>query len=113
MRGLKEYEKAVNEINPTNPEEKQYILLYTDIGYENSDEEFPLRWEAVSGRTNAYENIKINAPIIDIDKSLVLVETVAFKDSLTVRQFVEYLKNANIIDDSTFDVNDYSGSDYL
>lgn len=110
---IKDYEKAVNEINPTNPEEKQYILLYTDIGYENSDEEFPLRWEAVSGRTNAYENIKINAPIIDIDKSLVLVETVAFKDSLTVRQFVEYLKNANIIDDSTFDINDYSGSDYL
>ena len=42
-----------------------------------------------------------------------LVETVAFKDSLTVRQFIEYLKNANIIDDSTFDINDYSGSDYL
>ena len=110
---IRDNDRVANEINPSDPEEKQYILLYTDIGYENSDEEFPLRWEAVSGRTNAYENIKINAPIIDIDKSLVLVETVAFKDSLTVRQFVEYLKNANIIDDSTFDVNDYSGSDYL
>ena len=110
---IRDNDRVANEISPTDPEEKQYIILYTDLGYENADEEFPLRWEAVSGRTNAYENIKINAPIIDIDKSLVLVETVAFKDSLTVRQFVEYLKNANIIDDSTFDINDYSGSDYL
>lgn len=110
---IKEYEKVINEINPVDPEDKQYIMLYTDLGYENPDEEFPLRWEAVTGRTQAYENIKSNAPVIDIDKSLVLVETVAFKDSLTVRQFVEYLKNSNIIDDETFDINDYVGGEYI
>lgn len=110
---IKEYEKVINEINPVDPEDKQYIMLYTDLGYENPDEEFPLRWEAVTGRSQAYENIKSNAPVIDIDKSLVLVETVAFKDSLTVRQFVEYLKNSNIIDDETFDINDYVGGEYI
>jgi hypothetical protein len=110
---IKEYEKVLNEINPTDPEQRQYIMLYTDLGYENDEEEFPLRWEAVSGRSQAYENIKVNAPVIDIDKSLVLVETVAFKDSLTVRQFIDYMKNGGFIKDETFDINDFSGSDYI
>lgn len=73
---VREYEKVLNEINPEDPELKQYIILYTDLGFENGGDEIPLRWEAVQGRTNAYENIKINAPVIDIDKSYVLVETV-------------------------------------
>ena len=110
---IKEYEKVINSINPTNPEEKQYIMLYTDLGYEDGDEEFPLRWEAVTGRSQAYENIKINASVIDIDKSLVLVETVAFKDSFSVRQFIEYMKNGGFIKDESFDINDFSGSDYI
>ena len=110
---VRDHEKVANEIAPTDPEQKQYIMLYTDLGYEDDDVEFPLRWEAVSGRSVAYENIKINAPVIDIDKSLVLVETVAFKDCLTVRQFVDYLKNGNLIDDESFDINDYTGSEYI
>lgn len=110
---VREYEKVLKEIEPDNPEEKQYILLYTDLCYEDDEVEYPFRWEAVTGRTNAYENIKINAPVIDLDKSLVLVETVAFKDCLTVRQFVDYLKNANLIEDDTFSTEDYSSSDYI
>lgn len=109
---IKEYSKVINEIAPEDPEQKQYILLYTDIGYENSDEEFPLRWEAVQGRTNAYNSIKSNISVIDIDKSLVLVETVSFKDSLSVRQFVNYLKNANMVDDD-LDIDQFTGSDYI
>ena len=113
---IKDHEKVIKEINPTNPEEREYILLYTDLGYEESEGnegEFPLRWEAVTGRTAAYENIKLNAAVIDIDKSLVIVETVSLKDSLTVRQFVDYMKNSNLIKDETFDINDYSGSVYI
>ena len=110
---VREYEKVLKEIEPDNPEEKQYILLYTDLCYEDDEVEYPFRWEAVIGRTNAYENIKINAPVIDLDKSLVLVETVAFKDCLTVRQFVDYLKNANLIEDDTFSTEDYASSDYI
>lgn len=109
---IKEYAKVINEIAPEDPEKKQYIILYTDLGYENSDEEFPLRWEAVQGRKTAYETIKANASIIDIDKSIVLAETVAFKDSLTVREFVNYLKNSDYIEDDSFDINDFS-SEYI
>ena len=110
---IKEYSKVIKEIAPEDPEQKQYILLYTDIGYQDNDEEFPLRWEASQGRKSTYENIKANASVIDIDKSLVLVETVALKDSLTVREFVNYLKNAELIDEDDFDIDQFSGSEYI
>ena len=109
---VREYEKVLNEINPEDPELKQYIMLYTDLGYEEDGDEFPLRWEAVQGRTKAYENIKVNAPVIDIDKSFVLVETVSFKESLSVRSFVEYLKNADMVEEDGFEIDSFSGSDY-
>ena len=91
-------------------------MLYTDLGFDEDNygsEEFPLRWEAVTGRTQAYENIKVNAPVIDIDRSIVLAESVAVKDALSVRQFMEYLKNSNIINDESFDINDYAGEYFL
>lgn len=110
---IKDIEKIQRDINPTNPEQKEYIMLYTDIGFENAEEEFPLRWESVVGRTTAYENIKLNAPVIDIDKSLILTETVPLKDALTVREFVNYLQNSDFVDDELFNINDYSGSEYI
>ena len=112
MFWVREYEKVLKEIEPDDPEQKQYVILYVDLTDEYSGEE-PMRWEAVTGRTNAYNNIKINAPVIDMDKSIVLVETVALKDSLSVKQFVDYLQNSNIINDESFNTDDYSGSDYI
>lgn len=110
---IREYSKVINEIAPTDPEEKQYIILYTDLGYEDGDTEFPLRWEATQGRKNAYENIKTNASIIDIDKSIVLVESVPIKDCLTVREFIKYLKNADMVPEDDFNIDEFSGSDYI
>lgn len=111
---VREYEKVSKEIAPDNPEQKLYVILYIDLGYENStNENFPLRWEGIQGRMNVYESIKINAPVIDIDKSLVLVDNVALKDALTVREFVNYLVNADIIDGQDFDINEFSGSEYI
>jgi hypothetical protein len=93
-------DSVVNEIAPDNPEEKQYIILYTDSSFdEYGDEEVPLKWESYIGRSNAFQAIKANLYYLDPDKSLVLVENVPLKDSLSVRQFVEYLKNADIIDE--------------
>ena len=111
---IKEYSKVISEIAPEDPEQKQYILLYTDLGYEDGSEEFPLRWEAVQGRTNAYESIKSNAPVIDIDKSIVIVENVAIKDCLSIRQFINYIKNADMVDKfDGFDIDTYQGSEYI
>lgn len=110
---IRDYDKVNKNVSPSDPETKEYIILYTDLGYEDQDEGFPLRWESVTGRMTCYENIKSNISVIDIDKSLVLVDTVAVKDSLTVREFIEYLQNADIVD-KEIDLEDISlGSEYL
>lgn len=110
---IKENKKVSSNLAPEDPEKKQYILLYTDLGYnENSDSEFPLRWESVVGRTNAYENIKANVSVIDIEKSIVLVDTVPVKDALNVQEFVKYLKNANLVEKDGFEIDDYL-SEYM
>lgn len=111
---IKEYSKVMNEIAPVDPEQKQYYILYTDLGYEDGEEQFPLRWEACHGRTNAYEAIKANANVIDVDKSIVIVESVAIKDCLTVREFVNYVQNADMVDKSDgFSMDDYENSEYI
>ena len=46
---IREYEKVLKEINPDDPEQRQYILLYSDLTDEDVEE--ACRWEAVSGRT--------------------------------------------------------------
>lgn len=96
---IKEYDKVIKELTPNSPEEKQYIALYTDLGYEESEESFPLRWEAQQGRTNIYECIRSNIGVIDLDKSIVCVDSVPLKDSLTVREFVSYVNNAGYINE--------------
>ena len=103
---IRDYENALDEIAPSDPEQKQYIVLYTDNDYDE-DNDIPLRWESYVGRDNAYQSIKINLPIIDFDKSIVLVDNVPLKDALTVRQFIEYLKNANIIPEDDVVLEDY------
>ena len=111
---IRSMEKVSKNISPDNPEQREYILLFVDLEYESEETEYPMRWEAVTGRTVAYETIKLNAPVIDIDKSLVLVDDVKISESLTVRQFMGYLKNGNLIENAEeFDINDFAGSEYV
>ena len=107
---IKEYANVSANINP-NSSDKQYIVLYTDLGYESDEEEFPLRWESYIGRNDTYESIKANLSVIDIDKSLVLVDNVPVKDALTVREFIKYLQNAEYVDKEEVDIDEYIGSD--
>lgn len=103
---VKKYEQVQQQINPTDPESREYILLYTEIEYTEAENELPLRWEAVVGRKQAYEAAKINAPLIDLDKSLVIVENVPVDKALTVREFIEYMHNAGYVNDD-FDITDF------
>lgn len=108
---VKEFDtKIQGNVNPVDPEKRQYIVLYMELGADPEDT--ILRWEAYEGRTNAIEALKINAPVIDIDRSIVITENVPFKDALSVRKFFNYLQNADIISgEEEFNINDYSGSD--
>lgn len=107
---VKEFDtKITDNVNPVDPEKRQYIVLYMELG-ANPDDTI-LRWEAYDGRTNTIEALKVNAPVIDIDKSIVITENVPFKEALSVRKFFNYLQNADIITEEEFDINDYSGSE--
>lgn len=103
---IKDYSKVVEEITPPDPEERQYIILYT---YSDQDGDQHL-WEAMSGRNTTYEWIRDNIDELGFnpDDSFVLVETVPYKDALSVTQFVEYIKNSGFVEsDDEFDIQNY------
>lgn len=109
---IKEDKNLSSSISPSDPELIEYVILFTDIGYESEDE--PFRWIKIQGRSRAYQSIKDNATMINIDQSFIIAETVALKDALSIREFCEYLKNAEVIDpNDDFDINDYAGTDYI
>lgn len=103
---IKERKNVQEGINPKDPESKEYIVLYTDLGYEEAEEGFPLRWESYVGRSNTYDACAVNAPVIDLDKSIVLVENVPIDKALSVREFIEYMQNAGYVED-TLDLSIY------
>lgn len=110
---VRDYEKISGSVSPTDPEKRNYIVLYTDYGYESAENEFPLRWESYTGRTNTYESIKANLPVVNIDKSIVIAENVTVKDALSIREFISYLQNAEYVDKEEINLDNYSGSDYI
>ena len=110
---IKEFVKVEKTIITKDPEERQYILLYTDLGFKDDYKDFPLRWESYTGRTAAYESIKVNLPVIDIDKSIVLTDNVALKDAISVREFIDHIQNAGFVDPDDINLDDYSASEYI
>lgn len=103
---IKDYHKVKEEITPVDAEQRQYIILMSSED-ENGDQIYT--WEAMTGRTTMYEYIVDNIDELGIDpeKSFILVETVPYKDALTVTEFVKYLKNAEYVPDDGFDIDEY------
>jgi hypothetical protein len=110
---IKEFAKIEKSINTSDPNNRQYLILYTDLGFGGDYQEFPLRWESYTGRTTAYDSIKVNLPVIDIDKSIVLTDNVPLKDAISVREFIEHLQNAGFVDPDEIDLDEYSSSEYI
>lgn len=102
---IKEYQKVIDEITPSDPAEKQYIIL---MSCEDQEGEHFV-WEAMQGRQTAYEYIRDNIEELNIDpeNSFVLVETVPYKDALTITGFIKYLQNAELVDPDEFDIDGY------
>ena len=103
---IKDYHRVKEEITPADPEERQYILLLK----LNNPRREEYVWEAMQGRLTAYNYIQDNIDEMEFDpeESFVLVDTVPYKDALTVAAFVRYLKNAELVDiNDGFDIDDY------
>lgn len=102
---IKDYDKIEQEINPVDPEKRQYIILFDaeDLGEE------PYTWESIEGRTNTYTYIRDNIDWLNFNpqKSIILTENVAFKDALTVSQFIKHLQNSGLVEEDGFDIDEY------
>ena len=110
---IREFSKVEKTINTKDPKDRQYIILYTDLGFKDDYKDFPLRWESYTGRDAAYESVKVNLPVIDIDKSIVLTDNVPLKDAITVRDFIDHLQNAGFVDPDEINLEEYSSSEYF
>lgn len=99
---VKEYEKVIEQIQPVDPEQRQYIILM----YFEDDE---CKWESMTGRQTTYDWIKtyINLYGFDPDKSLVITENVAFKDAFSISRFIKHLQNSNLVEEDDFDIEQY------
>ena len=106
---IKDYSKTLEEINPVNPEERQYvIIIVSDEDIEDQGINM-YTWDAMIGRSTMYKYIVDNIELkyMDPDKSIILTDNVALKDALSVTQFVNYLKNGNLVPEDDFDINEY------
>lgn len=110
---VKDYGKTLEEINPTDPENKQYVLIIVSDEDAEDDGLNMYTWDAMIGRTTMYKYIvdNIESKYMDPDKSIVLTDNVALKDALTVTQFVNYLKNGNLVPEDDFNIDDYRSGD--
>ena len=106
---VRKYSKGEEASDPKeDPELRQYIILFVPRAYEDEiDNDSECKWMAITGRQNTYNFIKDNIPSMDIDpkRSLILTNNVKFKDSFTISQFVDYIKNANLMPEDDFDIH--------
>jgi hypothetical protein len=94
-----EYAQQV-AIRKKSPEQKQYIIL--QISNESSEER---TFFVTTGRSQMRSYIIENIEEIDIHKSMVLVEDVAFEDSINVYNFMAYIADEYR---DEFNIEDYN-----
>lgn len=85
------------------PEQREYLLL---LVYH--DEELENTFQGYIGRQNVFDFIKSIIEEIDIEKSLIIAETVQFKDALNIYEFMkECILNDMVLNDDGFDIEEY------
>ena len=87
----------------TLPDKREYLLLlsYHDNKIENT-------YQGCIGRQNVFDFIKSIVEEIDIEKSLILAETVQLKDAINIYEFMrECILNKTVENDDGFDIEEY------
>lgn len=103
---IKQFDKVTETVDPVDPETRQYIIMMSCIDEVTGDEAY--RWEAMQGRSTMYKYIADNEDFLSInpDNSFVITDNVPFKDALTVRQFVRYVKNKGMFENDGLEFDD-------
>ena len=99
-----EKRKLISPVRRIKPgEDIKYLLL---IKLPDSDETF---WEVVVGRETAYNYIKNNIDVIDVDQSYIIankMKEIDLDNMHTIYNFVLFVKEENDIVDE-FDIDDW------
>lgn len=93
------YEEKANIID----NDKIYIVLYYGIKENNDIKSF----EILKGRVATYKYLKGISEFININESKVITDNVLLEESLSVYEFIKYIKNQYNVDDN-FDVDKYN-----
>ena len=96
------YVDKYKELTP--PDQRQYLVL---LEYYN--EELQNTYQGFVGRQNVFDYIKSIVEDIDLDKSLILTETVQYKDAINIYDFMkECIISGSVKNDDGFDIDDYN-----
>ena len=88
----------------TPPDKRQYLVL---LEYYNEEQENT--YQGFVGRQTVFDYIKSIADEIDLDKSLILTETVQYKDAINIYDFMkECIISGSVKNDDGFDIDDYN-----
>lgn len=93
------YEEKTNIID----NDKIYIVLYYGIKENNDIKSF----EILKGRVATYKYLKGISEFININESKVITDNVLLEESLSVYEFIKYIKNQYNVDDN-FDIDKYN-----
>lgn len=87
----------------TPPDQRQYLVLL-----EYYDEELQNTYQGFVGRQTVFDYIKSIAEEIDLNKSLILTETVQYKDAINIYDFMkECILTGSVKNDDGFDIDEY------
>lgn len=93
------YIKENKKLSP--PEEREYLVLLSFYNEQNT-------FQGIVGRQDTFDYLKSIIETIDIGSSMVLAETVAFKDSITVYEFMKRcIEDGMVQNDDGFDIEEY------
>ena len=94
--------------------DNKWILILYDIsknhyvGLPVYNEEQENTYQGFVGRQTVFDYIKSIADEIDLDKSLILTETVQYKDAINIYDFMkECIISGSVQNDDGFDIDDY------
>lgn len=90
------------ELSP--PDEREYLVL---LSYY--DESISNTYQGVVGRQNVFDYIKSIVEDIDINKSIILAETVEFRNAISIYDFMkECILSESVKNDDGFDIEEYN-----
>ena len=90
------------ELSPPDKREYLVLLSYYDESISNT-------YQGIVGRQNVFDYIKSIVEEINIQESLILAETVEFKNAINIYDFMkECILNNAVKNDDGFDIEDYN-----